>query len=184
MASRELGARFFAADTLAVARALVGATLEYGGCGGLIVETEAYKDDAASHYVTRKPSAGALMGTTWGRVYVYRIYGLHRCLNFTSDADAPGAVLIRALEPTVGLDAMRRRRGVTAARDLCSGPGKLCQALGIELTLNGAAVAEAFTLRSAAATRAVDTGPRVGIGAAVELPWRFRLRGSRYVSRP
>src|SRR5262245_30925775 len=110
---RPLTAEFFARDTLLVARDLVGATMLHAGVGGVIVETEAYKGDAASHWVTRRHKAGALLGTTHGRIYVYSIYGMHHCVNVTSDASGPGAVLLRAIEPTHGVPEMLRRRGVT-----------------------------------------------------------------------
>ena len=180
---RALELDFFEGDALTVARSLIGVELVYGSCSGVIVEAEAYKDDAASHYVTRRPSAGELMGSTHGCVYIYRIYGLHLCLNFTCDVGGPGAVLIRAVEPRGGLEEMRARRGVERVRDLCSGPGKLVQALGIGPALNRAPVLEAFELRRTGCRVEVDATPRIGIRRAVELPWRFALRGSEFVSR-
>jgi DNA-3-methyladenine glycosylase len=181
--SRTLDIDFFAGDALAVARDLIGVELVYGPCSGVIVEVEAYKDDAASHYVTRRPSAGELMGNTHGRVYLYRIYGIHLCLNFTCDAGGPGAVLIRAVEPRTGLEAMRARRGVERVRDLCSGPGKLVEALGIDPALNRTPVLDAFELRPRGAGIQVETTPRIGIREATALPWRYTLRGSEFVSR-
>jgi DNA-3-methyladenine glycosylase len=181
--SRALDLDFFAGDALAVARGLIGVELVYGPCSAVIVEVEAYKDDAASHYVTRRPSAGELMGSTYGRIYIYRIYGVHLCLNFTCDAGGPGAVLIRAVEPRTGLDAMQERRGVERVRDLCNGPGKLAEALGIEPALNRAPVLEAFALRPPRAGLEVEATPRIGIREAATLPWRFTLRGSAFLSR-
>jgi DNA-3-methyladenine glycosylase len=181
--SQSIGVDFFARDALEVARGLIGVELVYGSCSGVIVEVEAYRDDAASHYVTRRPSAGELMGSTHGRIYIYQIYGVHFCLNFTCDAGGPGAVLIRAIEPRTDLEAMRKRRGVERIRDLCSGPGKLVEALGIDPALNGTPVLEAFELRRPEGGIEVDATPRVGIRIATALPWRFTLRGSAFVSR-
>jgi DNA-3-methyladenine glycosylase len=181
--SRSIGVDFFARDALEVARALVGVELAYGSCSGVIVDVEAYKDDAASHYLTRRPSAGELMGGTHARIYVYQIYGIHLCLNFTCDARGPGAVLIRAMEPRSGLEAMRERRGVERIRELCSGPGRLAEALGIDRTLNRSPVLESFELRRPEAQLEVDATPRIGIRRAAELPWRFTLRGSEFISR-
>ena len=166
-----------------MARALIGVTLVFGDCAGVIVETEAYRDDPASHWVTR-PVAGKIMETTHGHVYVYRIYGVHHCLNFTTERTGVGAVLLRALEPLDGLDAMRRRRGVASLRALCSGPAKLVEALGVGPELTGRPVAEAFTLMSRSRRVSVGAGPRIGISRATDLPWRFFERGSAFLSRP
>ena len=172
----------FAGETLAVARALLGCTLLRDGCGGVIVEVEAYTDDAASHFVTR-PNAGRIMGESHGLVYVYSIYGVHRCLNFTTDARGPGAVLIRALEPTHGIDAMRARRGVEHVAQLCSGPGKLAIALDAGRDLTGRRVSDAFTLIPREREPSIVTSMRIGISVAKRLPWRFCVKGSRFVSR-
>ena len=179
---RPLTAAFFARDTLAVARDLVGAVMLHGGVGGVIVETEAYKGDAASHFVIRRHKA-AMMGTTYGRLYVYSIYGMHHCVNVTSDRSGPGAVLLRAIEPTHGVDEMLRRRGVTDLRDAASGPGKLFVALGLDPSMTGRAACEVLTFLPRKGRVAVDTGPRVGITRATDLPWRFTARGSPFVSR-
>jgi DNA-3-methyladenine glycosylase len=182
--SRLADADFLARPTLEVARSLVGCTLLRGRCLGRIVETEAYTDDAASHYVMRPRTARALIGSTHGLVYVFASYGVHLCLNFTTDALAPGAVLLRALEPLEGLELMRRRRHVEQAADLCRGPGCLAQALGITRALSGASVLSAFSLMLPEAPVDVIASPRVGITRARDLPWRFSLAGSRHVSRP
>jgi DNA-3-methyladenine glycosylase len=175
---------FFRRPTLEVAADLLGVELLYGECGGIIVETEAYTDDPASHFVTR-PKAGRMLGDTWGRVYLYTIYGVHRCLNFTTDALAPGAVLIRALEPTVGVEAMQARRGTDRRRALTSGPAKLYQALGIAADLHGRPVDACFSLsrvRQIGEDRLVRT-PRIGISRAADLHWRFVQRDNPFVSR-
>jgi DNA-3-methyladenine glycosylase len=173
---------WFARDTLDVARDLVGATLEFGALAARIVEVEAYKGDAASHFVTR-PRTASMMGTTHGLLYVYRIYGMHRCLNITTDARGPGAVLLRALEPLRGVEEMRARRGVTRDVDVASGPAKLFVALGLDDSFLGRRAAEVFRITPSAAAVDVALGPRIGITKAVELPWRFWVRGNPHVSR-
>ena len=182
-ALRPLRTRFFAAPTLTVARSLVGVVLRYGASAGVIVETEAYTDDPASHFVTRRKAAGLLMGETFGRVYVYRIYGVHFCLNFTTDRHGPGAVLVRAIEPLHGIDAMRHRRGEDDTRKLANGPGKLCQALGIDASINGTEATELFRFEPPRRAHDVTISPRIGISRGIDLPWRFVLTGSPFGSR-
>ena len=174
---------FFGRDTLEVARSLLGATLSHRGCGGTIVEVEAYKGDPASHYVTR-PRQGAIMGTSHGRLYVYSIYGIHLCLNFTTDTSGPGAVLLRALAPTSGVETMRERRGLERLEDLCSGPGKLVQALGVAQALTGERVLDHFEIETPRRAPEMLTAPRIGISVAQDLPWRFCVAERRYLSRP
>lgn len=174
---------WFARDTLDVARDLIGARLVYGECAARIVEVEAYKGDPASHWVTR-PRTAAMMGTTFGRLYIYRIYGIHRCVNVTTERSRPGAVLLRALEPITGVEAMRRRRGgVARDTDVASGPAKLFVALGLDDALLGRPASEVFEITSPEEQPEVATGPRIGISAAKDLPWRFWLRGNPHVSR-
>lgn len=180
---QSISLEFFAQDTLTVARALVGAILRHDGTTCRIVETEAYTDDAASHFVTR-PRTGAMLGTTWGRVYLYRIYGLHTCLNFTTDAHGPGAVLLRALEPLSDREPLRERRRGRPDRELMNGPGKLYVALGIDAAVHGAPVTDAFELELPADPPVVHSSPRIGVTAARELPWRFTLAESTWLSRP
>ncbi|WP_240623393.1 DNA-3-methyladenine glycosylase [Brevundimonas lutea] len=157
------------------------------GVGGVIVETEAYDvDDPASHSFGGPRARNLPMFGPAGRAYVYRIYGLHWCLNVVCDAARPGsAVLIRALEPTLGLDRMRERRPAVPDRHLARGPGRLCQALGVTGVFNGAdACASPFSWSPPATPASVVTGTRIGIRRGAETPWRFGLRGSPWLSRP
>ena len=171
-----------------VAPELIGAQLLVDGVGGLIVEVEAYdhEDPAAHGFGNRRTRRNASVFLTGGHVYVYRSYGVHWCLNIVcGDADIAGAVLIRALEPTRGLDVMAERRGLTDVRLLCSGPGRLCQALGVTREHDGLRIDRPpFSLIARAAPVGVVTGTRIGITKAADRPWRYGLAGSRFVSRP
>ncbi|MFZ0091937.1 MAG: DNA-3-methyladenine glycosylase [Solirubrobacteraceae bacterium] len=181
---------FYARPVLEVARDLIGCVITHGDTAGVIVETEAYhvSEPACHAYVGRTPRTRILFGAP-GRAYVYRSYGIHALLNAVCEPDGVGAaVLVRALEPVTGLAHMRARRGVQTDRQLCSGPGKLTQALGIELDLNGADLWRGPIEFSPRPTSwrdvAIDVDTRIGITRAVELPWRFLAADSRYVSRP
>jgi DNA-3-methyladenine glycosylase len=185
-----LPADFYARPVLAVAKALVGCVVRYDGCAGAIVETEAYHEsEAACHaHVGLTARTHILFGPP-GRAYVYRSYGIHAMLNAVTEAEGVGAaVLIRALEPLEGLDRMRERRGLERREDLCSGPGKLTQALGIDLDLNGSdVVGGPITIEPPPADWPpveLLVGPRIGITKAAELPWRFSAAGFRSVSKP
>ena len=173
---------FFARDTVTVARDLIGTTLVAGHCAGRIVETEAYTTDAASHSVMRSQKA-AIMRETFGHVYVYLIYGMYYCLNFTTERDGVGAVLIRAVEPTRGIDRMRQRRGISDIRKLASGPGRLCEAFGIDLAINGKPLGRNLKLLGRTETPSISSSQRIGITRATELEWRFFETGNPYVSR-
>lgn len=170
-----------------VARELVGWTLLVDGVGGRIVEVEAYDhDDPAAHgFRGRTPRNASMFGPA-GYAYVYRSYGIHWCLNLVcAEPGVPAAVLLRALEPTHGLDRMRVRRGVEADRLLCSGPGRLCQALGVTRVHDGLALdRQPFALHPPAERVEVAAAPRIGISRAEHLPWRYALRGSPFLSRP
>jgi DNA-3-methyladenine glycosylase len=171
----------------AVAPQLVGAELYVDGVGGTIVEVEAYdhQDPAAHGFGNRRTARNVSMFLPGGHAYVYRSYGVHWCLNFVCGEEGlASAVLIRALAPTMGLDEMRERRRVDDARLLCSGPGRLCQALGVTNAHDGLALDEPpFDLRARRSAPELAVGPRVGITKAAELPWRFGLAGSPYLSR-
>jgi DNA-3-methyladenine glycosylase len=178
---------FFERSVHDVAPDLIGATLHIGGIGGRIVEVEAYHHtDPAAHSFRGRTERNAVMFGPPGYAYVYRSYGIHWCLNFVCEqAGSASAVLIRALEPTDGLAVMRRRRGVADERLLCSGPGRLCEALGVTHAHNGRALdAPPFELRARSGNIDLVTGPRIGITKAVEHPWRYGLKGSRFLSKP
>jgi len=177
----------FLAPSDEVARALIGAQFSVDGIGGRIVETEAYDhEDPASHSYSGPTERNGVMFGPPGRVYVYRSYGLHWCLNFVCREAGHGAgVLIRAIEPLQGLDQMRERRGLDDERLLCAGPGRLAQALGVTRDLNGLRLDRApFELRASDQPVPVVSGPRIGISKAVDVPWRFGLAGSRFLSKP
>jgi DNA-3-methyladenine glycosylase len=180
---------FFERSVHQVARDLIGCELAVEGAAGIIVETEAYDagDPACHAYIGRTARNEVLFGPP-GRAYVYLSYGIHSLLNAVAEPEgSAAAVLIRALEPTEGIDLMRERRGREAVEELCSGPGKLTEALGVGLVLNGAdLLAPPFELapRNGGAAAEIVTGPRIGITKAAELPWRYCAAGSRFVSRP
>jgi len=183
----KLTRRFFDRSVHAVAPELIGATLLVSGVGGVIVEVEAYNHtDPAAHSHGGRTERNAVMFGPPGYAYVYRSYGIHWCLNFVCESEGEAsAVLIRALMPTTGLAAMRRRRGLTDERLLCSGPGRLGEALAITHAHNGLPLDRApFALFGRTEPAAIAAGPRIGISKAVELPWRYGLAGSPYLSKP
>lgn len=189
LSSEPLGIAFFDRSVHLVARELIGCRLFYEGVGGMIVETESYeRDDPACHaYVGLTPRTEVLFGPP-GRAYVYLSYGIHALLNAVAEPEGEAAaVLIRALEPTTDIKAMRRRRGPRPDRDLCSGPGKLTEALGIDLSENGADLSSApFLLLPPDKDWASEivTGPRIGITKATERPWRFCAAENPHLSKP
>ena len=180
---------FYDRPVLDVARDLVGCTLRHGECAGIVVETEAYhySEPACHAYVGVTPRTEVLWGPP-GFAYVYRSYGIHALLNAVTEPDGVGsAVLIRALEPAEGVELMRARRGPVPDRELCNGPGKLTQALGIGLELNGTSLLGDGPIEIGprpAPVEVIRSAPRVGISRAVDLDWRFTAAGSRHVSRP
>jgi DNA-3-methyladenine glycosylase len=178
---------FFDRSVHAVAPDLIGTTLLFNGVGGIIVEVEAYHHtDPAAHSFRGPTERNAVMFGPPGYVYVYRSYGIHWCVNFVCEAKgSASAVLIRAVEPTDGIATMRRRRGLSDVRLLCAGPGRVCQALAITRAQNEFALDEPpFELRARQSDVDVVAGVRIGITKAAELPWRYGLKGSRFLSKP
>jgi DNA-3-methyladenine glycosylase len=184
---KQLKKAFFGRSVHEVAPDLIGATFLVDGVGGIIVEVEAYHhtEPAAHSYRGPTPRNSVMFGPP-GFTYVYRSYGIHWCVNFVCEkAGSASAVLIRALEPTHGIPGMRRRRGLPDERSLCSGPGKLTEALGITHAHNGLPLdAAPIALYARTAKPDVVTGLRIGITKAVDLPWRYGLRDSKFLSRP
>lgn len=176
-----LSQEFFKKDAVAVAKGLLGKTISYNNCSGVIVETEAYKSDPASHAFKLTPRS-KIMLETFGKWYIYFIYGMYFCLNITTNGSNVGAVLIRAVEPVDGIDKMKKRRKTDKISNLCSGPSKLCQAFGITKDLNGQSLDVIKIFDGEKVKKIVSTG-RVGIKQGVELPWRFYVEGSEWVSK-
>ena len=178
---------FFARPVAQVAPELLGCVIEVGDLGGEIVEVERYQqDDPASHSFRGPTPRAAVMFGPPGRLYVYRSYGVHWCANVVCEPEGYGAaVLLRAIAPTRGLDVMRERRGTADERKLCSGPGRLCEAFGIDGSMN-ASVLGRGPVRVFAGTHVADVvvGPRIGISVATDQPWRFGIAGSPHLSRP
>jgi DNA-3-methyladenine glycosylase len=182
-----LGRDFFARSVHEVAPDLIGATLLVEGVGGPIVEVEAYDhEDPAAHGFGGRTERNASMFGPPGHAYVYRSYGVHWCLNFVCEPEGTAsAVLIRALEPCEGIDRMTARRGIDDRRLLCSGPGRLCQALGITREHDGLPLdAAPFRLLARTEDPEIVAGRRIGITKAVDEPWRYGLAHSRFLSRP
>jgi DNA-3-methyladenine glycosylase len=182
-----IGREFFDRDVHEVAEELIGATFLVDDVGGKIVELEAYHhEDPAAHGFRGRTRRNASMFGPPGHAYVYRSYGIHWCVNFVCRPEGVAdAVLIRALEPTHGLETMRQRRGLHDERLLCAGPGRLCQALGVTREHDGLPLDQPpFLLKPAPPGLKIVRGPRIGISKAADLPWRYGLAGSRYLSRP
>lgn len=183
---KRLNRSFFARSVHEVAPELIGATMLVDGVGGIIVEVEAYhqSEPAAHSYRGPTPRTMVMFGPP-GFAYVYRSYGIHWCINFVCEPEgSAAAVLIRALQPTHGIPAMRRRRGLHDERTLCSGPGKLTGALAITNRHNGLALdAPPIEIHARRAAPEIASGPRIGITKAVELPWRYGLKDSRFLSK-
>lgn len=177
---------FFARSVHEVAPDLIGATFLVNGVGGIIVEVEAYdQTDPAAHSFRGPTPRNAVMFGPPGYTYVYLSYGLNWCVNLVCQAAGSAAgVLLRAIEPTHGLAAMRRRRGITDAKALCSGPGKLCEALAITKALSELPIDRSpIALHARSGGAEIATGVRIGLTKAVDLPWRYGLKGSKYLSK-
>ena len=182
-----IGRAFFARSVHEVAPELVGATLLVDGVGGVIVEVEAYdQEDPASHGYGGLTARNAAMFGPPAHAYVYRSYGIHWCLNLVCESEGrASAVLLRALEPTAGLELMRARRGVESERLLCAGPGRICEALGVTRDHDALPLDEPpFRLVARTHQPEVVAVPRIGISRAAELPWRYVAAGSRFLSKP
>jgi DNA-3-methyladenine glycosylase len=187
MTSRKVRKRFFSRSVHYVAPELIGATLLIGGVGGRIVEVEAYHHtEPAAHSFNGETPRNAVMFGPPGYAYVYRSYGIHWCLNFVCEPDgSASAVLIRAVEPLEGLAKMRRRRGLSDERLLCSGPGRLAEAMGVTIAHNGLALDRPpFEVYERDEEPEVAIGIRIGITKAADLPWRYGLKGSKFLSKP
>lgn len=187
--SRPLPAEFYARPVLEVARDLIGCTVICDGIGGMIVETEAYHESEPACHAFNGPTprARTLFGPP-GTAYVYLSYGIHALLNAVAEPEGVGAaVLIRALAPTHGLDVMMSRRGRSRLSDLCSGPGKLAEALGITVDFNDTSLLDGpvriYAPPKATAAREIVAATRIGISAATDLAWRFYAKGDQHVSR-
>ncbi len=180
---KELSPSFFARDTVTAAKELLGKVISVNGMFARIVETEAYGRDPASHAYT-KTERSALMYDTYGHVYVYLIYGMYWCLNFTSDQHDAGAVLIRAVEPLSGAEKMKKNRKIENITNLCSGPGKLCRAMGIDKRFNGLKLGKGIKVfDDGFKVGKINAGSRIGIKDALDLQWRFFIEGNGFVSK-
>lgn len=186
MTERLLERSFFHRPVETVAREVIGSVLLFHRVGGVIIETEAYDDeDPASHSARGITVRNRSMFGPPGCAYVYRSYGIHWCLNLVCGVRPGSAVLVRAIEPLFGLDVMRSRRGAIPDTRLCSGPGRLCAALGITGEWDGHDLqAPPFQMRTGPNRRDIQAGPRIGISRAAEVPWRFCALGSPYLSKP
>jgi DNA-3-methyladenine glycosylase len=185
--AKRLTRAFFSRSVHEVAPDLIGAVLLVNGVGGRLVEVEAYhQTDPAAHSYHGPTERNAVMFGPPGFAYVYRSYGIHWCLNFVCEPKgSASAVLVRAIEPTAGLTAMRRRRGTAEERLLCSGPGRVCEALGVTGAYSGLALtAPPFEIFARSGRAEVVAGPRIGITKAADLPWRYGEKGSRFLSKP
>ncbi len=181
---RSLPHSWFAGDAMELAPKLLGKTIQYRDCSGIIVETEAYTTDAASHAAKITPRS-EIMRDTYGHWYVYFTYGMHFCANVTTNKNGIGAVLIRAVEPIEGIEKMEERRGTYEIKKLASGPAKFCKAFGITTAENGLPISGNFVIYDAPAISKDQIGvsSRIGIRFGTELPWRFYIKGNKFVSR-
>ncbi len=180
---REIKKNFFKKDAVWVAKALLGKKLKFKGCEGIIVETEAYKDDPASHAYKPTPRSMPLI-EEYGTIYIYLNYGMYYLLNFTCDENEAGGVLIRAVEPTKGIAAMKKRRNKEDITELCNGPGKLCQAFGITMKQHNKSVGDEIHIYDIGKKVKIKKSKRVGISKGIEYEWRFYIKDNKFVSKP
>lgn len=180
---KPLPKEFFAQDTLVVAKELLGKVISYNGFIGRIVETEAYIEGDPAAHCCKRTERSTIMFDTHGYVYVYLIYGMYYCLNFTTDSEKAGAVLIRAVEPLQGIEGMKKMRNTEKLSNLCNGPGKLCQAFGIDKELNGVPLGDNLVVFDEGCVVSVGVSSRVGITKAVDKQWRFFVKGNEFVSK-
>lgn len=180
---RRLPHSWFANDAVTLAPKILGKIIRKGSCEGIIIETEAYTTDSASHAHHPTPRS-APMRNTYGHWYVYFTYGMHHCINITTNKGSAGAVLIRAIEPTKGIAYMKRRRGISDIYKLTNGPAKLCKAFGIDRRQNSTPIAGDFAIYDAPEIKKemIATSPRIGIRNGTDLPWRFYIRDNSFVS--
>ncbi len=177
----EITKKFFEKDAVWVAKKLLGKLLKFKKCSGIIVETEAYKDDPASHAYKPTPRSMPLI-EKYGTVYVYLNYGMYHLLNFTCDKKGPGGVLIRAVEPIKGIEIMEKRRKTDNLCNLCNGPGKLCQAFGITMKQHNKEVGKEIHLFEMGKKVKIEKSKRIGISKGTEYEWRFYLKNNPFVS--
>ena len=180
----EVKIAFFSRDTLKVAKELLGKTLKFGNLSGIIVETEAYKGypDEASH-AAKRTKRSSIMFDTFGKYYIYFVYGNYYCLNITTEEGKPGAVLIRAVEPLTGIDIMKKRRNTEDLFNLTNGPSKLCQAFGIDKRINDTYVNDKISIINNNIKPRIVSSTRIGIKKAVDLKWRFYIKDNNYISK-
>lgn len=182
MDQNEIGIDFFSRNTIEVAIDLLGKEIRYNGCSGVIVETEAYRDDPASHYVRRSKKA-QMLRNTFGHIYIFLIYGRYFCLNFTTESEGIGAILIRAVEPTGGVEVMKERRKTENLYNMTNGPGKVGQAFDIGMELLGNPVGRSLKIFHRIESPPIHRSQRIGISKAKDLEWRFFISGNPFVSR-
>lgn len=180
---KELKEDFFKRNTVRVAKELLGKIIFVNNCSARIIETEAYTNDPASH-AFKKTERSSIMYNTYAHIYIYLIYGMYYCINFTAEkTNKPGAVLIRALEPLTGIEEMQKRRNTKNIYSLCSGPGKLCQALKIDKTLNEKKLGKEIKIFDDNYKPEVCKSSRIGIKDALNLQWRFFIKNNKFVSK-
>lgn len=179
---KKLTKKFFERDAETVAKDLLGKLLKFKSCSGIIVETEAYAADGASH-AARRTKRSIPLFDTWGVIYVYLNYGMYYLVNFTCDKKGPGAVLIRAVEPIDGISLMKKRRKTDNIHNLCSGPGKLCQAFGIDMKQHNQDINEEIHVYNIGKKVEIGKSKRIGISFAKDIEWRFFIKGNKFVSR-